>query len=584
MVKTKNEQESGLNRKGVRCSLSTKIIAIALGPVLVLAIALTLVGMDSIRKGMQEEILEKLKLMTHAMEGTVNALDEGDFALDAEENLVKGSYNLTQDEAMIDSLVGNSDTDITFFFDKTRRATTLKDAKTGERILGTDAGDAVYEKVVKNGKSMEATDLLINGKSYYAYYAPMKNSNGAVVGMYFAGSPSTDMNAYIMKQVGKIAAAAVVIGILALILILIVVIRIRKGILDTRRVVETLANGNLNIEIDAVALNRNDELGDMAREVHQLQKQLVKTLSKVRDSASVLMKAGNELSDMASQTSATADEISHAVEDISRGAVSQADEIETASGNVMQMGEVIARIVNGVSVLDTTSGQMENSRNSAMNIVNDLTKSNQKTQEAVGRIGEQIRTTNESANKISEAIQIISSIAEETNLLSLNASIEAARAGEQGKGFAVVANQIQKLAEQSNESSQRIADIIVELLQDSNKTVDVMREVEQIISEESDKLAQTRNEFGNVSRGIEQSRAETDGIKGQTVICDDSRKSVVDIISNLSAISQENAASTEETTASMQELNATINLLAESATDLTGLSDDLNQEIQFFKI
>lgn len=584
MKETKKKQKEGEGKQAVRFSLSAKIISLALVPTLVLAIALTLVGMSSIKQGMQNEILEKLKLMTHAMEGAVDALDSGDFSLDAQDNLCKGSYNITENDAMIDSLTGDTDTDITFFYDKTRRATTLRDAKTGERILGTDAGDAVYETVVKNGKTMEATDLEINGEKYYAYYAPMKNSDGQVVGMYFAGSPATDMNAYIMRQVGKIASAAVVIGVLALIIILLVVARIQKGILSTKQAVQTLASGNLNAALDSTALNRGDELGDMAREVNRLQKQLANTLSKVRDSAQLLMKAGGELSDMASQTSSTADEISHAVEDISRGAVSQADEIEVASSNVMEMGDVIAKIVNGVSVLDTTSGQMESSRNSAMNIVNDLTKSNQKTQEAVSRIGEQIRTTNESANKISEAIQIISSIAEETNLLSLNASIEAARAGEQGKGFAVVANQIQKLAEQSNESSQRIADIIVELLQDSNKTVDVMHEVEKIINEESEKLEQTRNEFGNVSKGIEQSRAETDGIKGQTNICDGSRKNVVDIISNLSAISQQNAASTEETTASMQELNATINLLAESAHDLTNLSDELNEGIQFFQI
>lgn len=580
----KKAQRDETQKKGFHFSLSTKIIILALGPTLVLAIALTLVGMSSIRQGMQDEILEKLKLMTHAMEGAVTALDGGDFTLDAQDNLCKGNYNLTENEEMIDSLVGDTDTDITFFFDKTRRATTLRDAKTGDRILGTDAGDAVYESVVKNGKTVEATDLVINGEKYYAYYAPMKNSDGKIVGMYFAGSPATEMNAYIMKQVAKIAGAAVAIGILALILILFVVIQIRRGIISTKHAVQTLASGDLGAVLDTAALNRNDELGDMAREVSGLQKQLVHTLSKVQESAQSLLKAGGELSDMASQTSASADEISNAVEDISRGAVSQADEIETASGNVIEMGNVIAKIVNGVSVLDTTSGQMEKSRTSALDIVTDLTKSNQKTQEAVTRIGEQIRTTNESANKISEAIQIISSIAEETNLLSLNASIEAARAGEQGKGFAVVANQIQKLAEQSNESSQRIADIIVELLQDSNKTVEIMGEVEKIIGEESEKLAQTRDEFGNVSRGIEQSRAETDGIKGQTMICDDSRKSVVDIISNLSAISQENAASTEETTASMQELNATITLLAGSAHDLMTLSDELNEGISFFRL
>lgn len=583
MSETKNKQTKK-EKKGLWVPLTVRIMVAALLPMLVLAIVLTIVGKRSIREGMQEEIIETLKSVTIAMEGAADSLDSGDYTLDKDNNLFKGEYNISQHEEMLDKLVGDSDTDITFFYDKTRRATTLVDAKSGERILGTDASDEVYNKVVKEGKAMSATDLIINGEHYYAYYAPMKNADGTVVGMYFAGAPVTEFSAYIARKVGLFTGVATGVGVIALIVVVLMVAPIRKGIVATGKAIRALAEGDLVSSLDSSALKRHDELGDMARETKILKEELVKILSKVHECSDMLLKAGNELNDMASQTSSTADEISQAVEDISKGAVSQADEIESVSGNIMEMGEVIAKIVNGVAVLDSTSGQMEMSRSSAMNIVDDLSQSNQKTQDAIAKIGEQVKTTNESANKISEAIQIIASIAEETNLLSLNASIEAARAGEQGKGFAVVANQIQKLAEQSNESSQKIAEIIVQLLQDSNKTVDVMQEVKQIIHEESDKLAQTRAEFGNVSKGIEQSREETDGIKGQTAVCDDSRKSVVDTISNLSAISEENAASTQQTTASMQELNATINLLAESANDLTKLSADLDQEIKFFRI
>ena len=108
--------------------------------------------------------------------------------------------------------------------------------------------------------------------------------------------------------------------------------------------------------------------------------------------------------------------------------------------------------------------------------------------------------------------------------------------------------------------------------------------MEQIINEESTKLTQTRTEFEHVSKGIERSRTETEGIKGRTTVCEDSRKSVVDTVTNLSAISEENAASTQQTTASMQELNATINLLAEEAGDLTQLSEELDQEVNYFHI
>lgn len=286
---------------------------------------------------------------------------------------------------------------------------------------------------------------------------------------------------------------------------------------------------------------------------------------------------------MAAQTSSTADEIGHAVEDISKGAVSQAEDIETASARIGEMGSVISRIVDSVGTLDETSEDMKSAGDYSASIINDLSQSNDKTMEAIDRIGRQVNATNESANKISEAIEIITNIAEETNLLSLNASIEAARAGEQGKGFAVVANQIQKLAEQSNESAQKIAEIIKELLDDSKHTVAVMDEVQEIVNEQQAKLQQTKSQFNDVSRGIDLSRDETNGIKGQTELCDSARSKVVDVITNLSAISEENAASTQETTASMQELNATINLLAASATNLTKLSEDLEEEIQFFR-
>lgn len=579
-MKKKNQKRG---KVGVRSSLVRNITGIALLPLIVMAVILTIVGINGIRDGMQDQKLDALKSMTVALEGALDSIDQGDYSLKGED-LHKGSYNLTEHVDVLDKLVEGTDTEVTLFYDKTRRATTLKNVKTGERIVGTDASDKVYNQVVKKGKAMSATNLEINGQHYYAYYAPMKSSDGKVVGMFFAGAPVTEFNAYILQREKILFFFAVAVGVASLILIVLFVYPIKKGIVAANHAVQALAEGDLITEIDPGALKRKDELGEMSRETNQLKEQLVRILTKVHEGSASLLKAGNELSHLASQTSQTADEISQAVEDISRGAVSQADEIDTVSHNIMSMGEEIAGIVNGVAELDHTSEEMEISRSSTMTIVDTLSASNQKTQDAIAKIGEQIKTTNDSANKINEAIQIITSIAEETNLLSLNASIEAARAGEQGRGFAVVANQIQKLAEQSNDSSQKIAETIAQLIQDSNKTVDVMQDVEQIINEESTKLLQTRTEFENVSRGIERSRSETEGIKGRTASCDNSRQSVVDTVTNLSAISEENAASTQQTTASMQELNATINMLAEEAGSLTQLSEALDQEVNYFRI
>lgn len=578
----KTTRDTTQNKK-IRFSLVMRIFAIAFIPLIVLAVVLTAIGVYEIRTGMQSETMEGLRASVAHLEGTVNALGDGDFSLDGQDNLLKGSFNLTERTDILDSLVEGTDVDITLFYGKTRRATTLIDKDTKERILGSDASDIVYNAVVENGGTVEMYDIPINDEVYYAYYKPMKDAGGKVVGMYFAGYPATEINAFINSKTMLLIGCALAVGIISILTIGYTSMHMRKSINEANHALSTLASGDLNIKVSEKALRRGDELGDMAKGVHTLQNELLSVMSKVKESTQVLFDAGKELSTMASQTSTTADDIGHAVEDISKGAVSQAEEIETASAWIGEMGSVISRIVDSVGTLDETSEDMKSAGDYSTSIINDLSQSNDKTMDAIARIGRQVNATNESANKISEAIEIITNIAEETNLLSLNASIEAARAGEQGKGFAVVANQIQKLAEQSNESAQKIAEIIKELLDDSKHTVTVMDEVQEIVNEQQAKLQQTKNQFTDVSRGIDLSRDETNGIKGQTTLCDSARSKVVDIITNLSAISEQNAASTQETTASMQELNATINLLAASANNLTKLSEDLEEEIQFFR-
>ena len=571
-------------KKGIRLSLGVRIGMIGILPILVLSIVLAIVGVNAITDGMQQEVMQALAIQLENFETFVESQDEGDYSLDADNNLLKGAYNITAASETMDKMVKKSGLAVTIFYDKTRRATTLRDKKSGERIVGTQCSDEVYEKVIKNGKEFESYDVVINNEPYYALYSPMKNSDGSIVGMYFAGKPQKEVKSFVNQKIAGIVVAAAIITIIAIVIIIICVMGIRKALTNTGKVISKLAEGDLTIHIDDGLLSRNDELGDMVMEVHNLKKRMYDVLNNINEAANVLMNSGRDLSSMADQTSTTADEIGQAMEGISKGAITQADEIEAASANIDSMGDVIKHIVSNVSVLNDTSADMKTAGDSSSVIIGELSNSNDKTMDAIKRIDEQIKATNESANMISEAIQLITSIAEETNLLSLNASIEAARAGEQGKGFAVVASEIQKLAEQSNGSAKKVSDIVNSLLKESETTVAVMEEVNRIVNEQQEKLNQTKNQFAHVQYGINHSREEASDIKSQTDTCDVARVKVVDVISSLSAISQQNAASTEETAASMQELNATINLLANAAGDLIALSDTLEKEISFFKL
>ena len=248
------------------------------------------------------------------------------------------------------------------------------------------------------------------------------------------------------------------------------------------------------------------------------------------------------------------------------------------------MGNLISEIVEKVANLTDAANAMGKAEDVSMNTMVELSDSNDHTTDAINKIAEQINITNESVGRIGAAAALITNIADQTSLLSLNASIESARAGEAGRGFAVVASEIQKLAAQSEEAASEIKDIIENLQDESEKTVKAMNDTKVLIHEQVGKLNATKDSFVDVSDGIAVSRQETAVIENNAGSCNDARRQINDVISNLSAISEENAASAEQTTASMQELTATINMLAATANDLMKISDQLNNEVKFFKV
>lgn len=192
--------------------------------------------------------------------------------------------------------------------------------------------------------------------------------------------------------------------------------------------------------------------------------------------------------------------------------------------------------------------------------------------------------TNTSAQEIQRAVEMITAIADETNLLSLNASIEAARAGEQGRGFAVVASQIQKLAEQSAESAQQITYIVGNLLHDAETTAETMEDVVDIVDSQKEKLLQTDAQFETVNRGIQESLFKIGQIRDKSKILDESRKQMANMIMSLSAISEENASASEETASSTAKLNERVKKITQEVTILKKIAADLEQQIQIFKI
>ena len=248
------------------------------------------------------------------------------------------------------------------------------------------------------------------------------------------------------------------------------------------------------------------------------------------------------------------------------------------------MGNMVEETAQEVDNLIANANEMKTSSDEASATLVELEKINTQAKEAIDVIYEQTNTTNESAMKIREATSLITSIAEETNLLSLNASIEAARAGEQGRGFAVVAGQIQKLAEQSNESARQIEGIIDSLIEDSQKSVATMDEVKEIMSKQISSVEKTDEIFTQVKDGINNSIDGVNRIADKTRKLDEARVNVVDVVQNLTAIAQENAASTEETSASVTQVSDIVYNISENASQLKNVANGLEQNMNIFKM
>lgn len=569
--------------KKAKISIRMEIFAITLIPLILLAVVITTYTVHSMRTSLAEQTISGLKDLSYSVKGAYDTLDRGKYEMNGN-YLRKGEYEITKNESMLDSFVADSDVEVSLFFGDTVAATSMTSHKTGEKIRGEKAPAEVVKKVIEGKEEYTDNNALVNDLYYYAYYAPLKNPGGDVIGMILTVKPVESTDKMIQENTIAILILAAILFVFAAVLVLLIASRIGRAVRRAGRLLDDISQGDLTVSIDKKMMKRKDELGLMAKALRGLMDELHNFLADLKNSSIVLSEAGQELNNFAGNTKITVNEVTMAVEDISQGALTQVEDFEKATQQVNNMGTTIDQIVEEVGVLYQTSESMELSKGEAEGIIEELSASSEKTYEAVKMIENQVNLTDESVNKIQESVKLISSIAEETNLLSLNASIEAARAGDAGKGFGVVATEIQKLAEESNRSAATIGEVIRNLAAESRNTVDAMEHMHNIIHEQQQKLSQTRRKFQDVSDGIQSSMTKIKDIRTGSSACDDARENVTEVIRNLSSVTEQNASATEQTTASMDNLNTTISVLAEKADQLETLAEKIRENLEFFKL
>lgn len=563
--------------------IQSKILMVALGPLAVLGIIIVLLSNARINTVVTDSIMTGLKSAAVAVRDTLTFVDEGDYGFDRNNKFCKGEFNISKSPELVDNIKEASDIDITIFYGNIRYMTSLLDSS-DNRMIGTRAGDEVVKEVIENGNEYFSRNVDVYGEKYFGYYIPLYNNDGTPVGMVFAGIPQADAKAQIQSillvMVGIVLATAVLAAIFLVFIVRRLVRALRKGSVA----LEQVAHGDLNVELDKAVLKRKDEIGNISRAIMRLKEELSGTIAVIKTQSDELNGAAAYLQNRTAETSDSLSQVERAVGEVAEGATNQAEETQTATDNVVNMGHMVEETANEADEMNQSAQNMRKLGQEAFDTLHELQRINEEAKQSIDVIYEQTNTTNQSAQKIKEATNLITSIAEETNLLSLNAAIEAARAGEQGRGFAVVASQIQKLAEQSNESAKQIEDIISDLIADSDKSVETMDIVRGIMDKQSQNVVRTDECFGEVLKGIERSIETIGGIADKAEKMNGAKVSVVDSVQNLTAIAEENAASTEETSASIIEIANAVADISARAEQLKGIADKMDESMAIFKL
>lgn len=563
--------------------LRVKLMTLSILPMLVIGAVIAAVTLEWLSSTIVDETENSLRSTAEAV---LAAYDQntGDYFQNENGDIWKGGYNVSKSEALLDKISNNTGMAVTFFYGSKRIVTSLKD-KNGDRILGSEAGKTVQKKVLQNKKSFFTNGVSVDGKMYYGYYIPVnQNESKDVVGMVFVGTPT----AKVSQKINRMIVSFGIILLLALVVTTVIVIyvagRMIKRIKSGIQTLTDIAGGDLTTNVEKKYLNDSDEIGELIQSTQQLKAGLTDIISVLAQKTKQLGQSSNDINEMLEINMHEIDRMENAIEQISDGMNKQAKSADDASDGISTINNMIEKANTETKTLNISAKEMLQAGSEVSSTLDNLDAVNAEVLKAVEQIQQDTDLTNEAAEQIGKAVDVIMNIAEETNLLSLNASIEAARAGESGKGFAVVASQIQKLAEQSGESSEQINTIVNNLGSSSAKSVETMAYVREVIDKQSNDIVKTREIFGEVERGIDHSMDGILRIEQAIGNLEEAKGSIVELIAFLTQATKESKENAAVTLESAHSVKKSVTDMVQASNGVKEVAHDINDSVSTFRI
>lgn len=565
-----------------RHSLRMKNLAMAIVPLLVLSVLVTLVMVVSMRSAIVHEVELSLKGTATVVKAAYEQ-NSGDYVQAEGGDIWKGRYDISRSGAFLDAISESSGQDVTFFYGSVRTMTSIK-TEDGQRIVGTEAGEKVQQEVLQGSRAYFSENVDIKGVPYFGYYLPVYQPDGGEpIGMVFSGMPRTEVLAFIYRSL-----AIVVVLVLAILAVSVLLIRrynyamthaLRKAI----NAVHDVAGGRLDTPIAETILARDDEIGVLGNSIAELRDVLKQLVDHMGETTQSLRAEANRLEEISAETQQGVDVMRQASAAISEGAAQQAKDTESASESIEVMGGLITQTNGEAQQLGKQADEMRGASGEAGTAIDALKGVSDRVSEVVQDVEQMMTQTNESAGQIREASDLISGIADQTSLLSLNASIEAARAGAAGRGFAVVAEEIRKLADQSDEASRRIRETIENLLSDFAGVVRSMQQMREVIDQQNSHIRSTETTVKDVVDGLGRTAQGIGTILGEMERLEAARGDVDGVIASLAAVAKENARGIEGSQETVRQVADGFATVTEAAGKLRAAASALADDLAAFR-
>ena len=437
-------------------------------------------------------------------------------------------------------------------------------------------GSDFYEST-KEAEEAGYMDVKIDGKKYVYIYTPVGNTKAMICTLI----PQSN----VLGQVGSIKYITIFMVILAAGAALVTGFVISTGISKTVREMSgglaKVAQGDLTQDF---ATKRQDEFKELTGSLNAMIESMRGLMRDMKQFGSKVTGLAENVSDKTGVINTSMQDIARAMGEVAGGVQGQAEDTESSNENMISFSENITTVTEKTSHMGQTADKAIEAVEQGRVIVQELSGKSDTTVSLTRVLVDDIDAVQKNSEEIKSFVDVINSIAGQTNLLSLNASIEAARAGEAGRGFAVVAEEIRKLADQSKESGNKIHEIVKKIGETADKTTASAREAESMVNEQARALQETVNVFGMIqdcvgelvegirliTQRLEESMLEKDKVEGS--------------LQNIASVSEEVAASTQEVTATLGEQVSVVQTLKEEVELLRSDALELDKSIERFKI